>query len=166
MKKEGLKSIERGYCLADDKTEIAANAGMICPDGTHIPSAEARAKDAEPLARKYISGNVYSLGKYEELDVALQTEIKAFISYLQAQGIEVVLYLTPYHPLVYSYLRDSEKYKIVLDAEKYFREVAAEYELTIVGSYDPERCGLSNEDFLDGMHMRREPVERILRGKM
>lgn len=166
VKKEGMKSIGRGYCLANDRTEVVANAGMICPDGTHIPSAEARAKDAEPLARKYISGNVYSLEKYEDLDAALQTEVKAFISYLKMQGIDVVLYLTPYHPIVYSYLRDSEKYKIVLDVENFFREIAAEYELSIIGSYNPGQCGLANADFLDGMHMRREAVERILRGKL
>ena len=164
-KEEGVNATQ-GYCLADDKTAVDRKAGMICPDGRHIPSAEAQARNAEPLARQYISKNVYSLEKYEVLDDGLQEEMKRFFAYLKSQDIDIVLYLTPYHPIVYSFLRENEKYKIVLGAEKFFRTVAADYGIPVVGSYDPERCGLSNKDFLDGMHMRRDSVERILKGKL
>lgn len=166
VKKEGLSNAKHGYCLADDKATVDEKAGMICPDGTHIPSLEAQARDAEPLARQYISNGVYSLEKYEELDNNLQASVKEFFTYLKAQDIELVLYLTPYHPIVYSYLIDNEKYYKAVKAEDFFRDIAKEYGLKIVGSYNPERCGLSNADFLDGMHMRREAVERILRGKL
>lgn len=163
---EAIINKRSGYCLADDKTALANNMQIICSDGSIFRSGAMSAADAEPKARQYISGNVYSLNKYEILDAALKEKIKATLSYMKAKDIEVVLYLTPYHPIVYSYLRNNEKYKIVLDAEKFFREVADEYGVIIVGSYDPEQYGLSNEDFLDGMHMRRESVERMLWGKL
>lgn len=154
------------YYLADDKSRVALNAGIICPDGTHLPSAEAQAGDAEPLARKYISGNIYSLEKYEELDDDIQDRFRSFLTYLRGQNIDVVLYLPPYHPIVYSYLAQNEKYRNAVKAESFFRDVGAEYGLTIVGSYDPQRCGLSNADFLDGMHMRPEAVVRIIKGQL
>lgn len=170
--KESIKKLESGrtskdepgYCLADDKTAVVKNAGIICPDGTHIPSIEAQERDAEPLARKYIAGNVYSLEKYDEVDAGLQSQIREFISYLKSQEIEIVLYLTPYHPTVYSYLLQNEKYHNIVAAELFFQTLASEYGIRVVASYNPERCGLSNADFLDGMHMRSDTVERIVRG--
>ena len=165
-KKEGGTNAQHGYCLADDKTMVDEKAGMICPDGTHIPSIEARARDAEPLARRYISKEVYSLEKYEVLDSALQASVKGFLTYLKTQNIDIILYLPPYHPIVYSHLLQNEKYYNAVKAEAFFRDVAKEYGFEVIGSYNPERCGLSNADFLDGMHMRREAVERILRGKV
>lgn len=166
VKKDGVQDIAQGYALADDKTAVDKKAGIICVDGSHIYSADLHSKDADAMAREYIAGNVYSLEKYEEMDARIQADIKEFLSYLNAQGIEVVLYLTPYHPIVYSYLLQSDKYRNVMNAEAFFRNIAMEYGFTVVGSYDPEQCELSNEDFLDGMHMRREAVERILWGKL
>ena len=167
--KESIKKLERGktsmdesgYCLADDKDTVVKNAGIICPDGAHVPSIEAQERDAEPLARKYIAGNVYSLEKYDEVDAGLQSQIREFISYLKSQEIEIVLYLTPYHPTVYLYLLQNEKYHNIVAAELFFQALASEYGIRVDASYDPEKCGLSNEDFLDGMHMRKAAVERV-----
>ena len=167
--KESIKNLEMGktskdepgYCLADDKAAVVKKAGIICPDGTHIPSVDAQERDAEPLARQHIAGGVYSLEKYDEVDGGLQSQIREFISYLDSQEIEIVLYLTPYHPIVYSYLLQNEKYHNVVAAEVFFRAIASEYGLRVVASYNPERCGLYNADFLDGMHMRKAAVERV-----
>lgn len=164
--KKGWESGGGGYEVADNKDAVAANVQIKCSDGSIIRSAKILAADAEPKARQYISGNVYSLENYDALDIRLQMEVCEFISYLKAQGIEIVLYLTPYHPVVHSYFVQNEKYHNALEAETYFRNLAKEYDLRVVGSYNPERCGLSNADFLDGMHVRREAVERILRGKL
>ncbi len=161
LRKGKMLKDEHGYCLADDKATVIKNAGIICSDGTHIPSIEAQARDAEPLARQYIAGDVYSLEKYDEVNAGLQSQIREFISYLKSQEIEIVLYLTPYHPIVYSYLLQNEKYHNAVEAEAFFRDVAEEKKLTVIGSYNPQRCGLSNADFLDGMHMRKAAVERI-----
>ncbi len=166
FKKNQSQENIHAYCLVDEGASVPTNADIICSDGSRLPSADARARDAEPLAREYISGNVYSLEGYERLDEDWKKEFRAFIQYLIASGIDVTLYLTPYHPIVYSYLANTEKYRNVQAAEEFFKQLAAEYGVRIVGSYNPAKCGLSNEDFLDGMHMRREAVRRILEGKL
>lgn len=157
---------DSGYRLADERGEVPLNAGIICPDGSHIPSAKEQAKDAEPEARKYIAGNVYSLERYDALDEDLRTKLQEFLSYLNGEGVIVELFLTPYHPLVYTYFARTEKYMRVLEAEEYFRKLAIDKRFSIVGSYDPKQCGLSSVDFTDGMHLRRESVYRILRGAL
>ena len=165
-KKDEVRNIDRGYCLADESATVATNAEIICPDGMHIHSADMQAKDAELLAMKYIAGNVYSLEKYDEINAELQAQVKMFISYLKSAKVEIVIYLTPYHPVVYSYLIQNEQYRNVMEAETFFREAAIEFGLKIAGSYNPERCGLSNEDFLDGMHMRQKAVAKLLQEKI
>lgn len=165
-KKGKLSNSDGGYRLADDRSVLAGNAQIKCSDGSIIRSVELLKTDSEPKARQYISGDVYSLEGYDELDVGLEKQFKLFVAYLKSQGIDIVLYLPPYHPIVYSYLAQNDKYQNALEAETFFRKVATEYGIKVVGSYDPEQCELSSADFLDGMHMRREAVERILRGKL
>ncbi len=163
---EAWKTNRDGICLVDTNCEISPNAKVVCPDGSHISSATEQAKDAESDARKYISGNVYSLEKFDVLNEKLRTELQTFLCYLKAQGVEVILYLTPYHPIVYSYFVRTEKYWQVMATEQYFKKCAEENGFSVVGSYNPGACGLSNADFLDGMHLRREAVYRILEGKL
>ncbi len=165
-KKGDISNLDYGYRLADDRRALASNAQIKCSDGSIIRSVELLEADPEPKARQYISGDVYSLEGYDELDAELQKQFKTFVSYLKSQGIDIVLYLPPYHPIVYSYLAQNEKYQNALEAETYFRKVAMEYGIKVVGSYNPEQCELTNADFLDGMHMRRESVERVLEGKL
>ena len=76
-------------------------------------------------------------------------------------GVEVVFFLSPYHPLVYRHLVHSEEYRIVTDVEGYFRSVAAKKGIRIIGSYDPARIGLTESDFYDGMHPKPEAVRRL-----
>ncbi len=164
--KQARESFGGGYCLADDKTAIPFNADIICPDGSHIPSAKEQANNAAVEARTYISGRVYGLEEFDVLDDEFQTQMKGFLSYLRRHGIEVVLYLPPYHPIVYSHFLETGKYQRVIDTERYFRECALEYRCSVMGSYDPMKCGVSNEDFLDGMHLRREAMYRMLHEKL
>lgn len=163
---EEWKTNRDGICLVDEKNAVLSNAGVVYPDGSHISSANEQAKDAESEARKYISDNVYSLENFDVLNEELRTELQTFLCYLKAQGVEVVLYLTPYHPIVYTYFVRTEKYWQVMAAEQYFKKCAEENGFSVVGSYNPGACGLSNADFLDGMHLRREAVYRILEGKL
>ena len=164
--KQARETLGDGYCLADDKAAIPSNADIICPDGSHIPSVKEQGNDAAAEARRYISGRVYGLEEFDVLDDDFQTQMKAFLGYLRLHEIEVVLFLPPYHPIVYSHFLENEKYQRVMDTERYFRECAVEYQCSVVGAYDPKKCGVSNDDFLDGMHLRREAMHRMLHEKL
>ncbi len=161
VRKEGLINLSRGYNQADDKSAVASNANVICPDGAHIPSVDSQTREVEPLVRKYISGDIYSLERFSMLDDELKESVTEFLSYLRMQNVEVVLYLTPYHPIVYSYFLHSERYHNVMETEVFFQKFSEKYGIKIIGSFDPMQCDLSDEDFLDGMHMRRAAVERV-----
>lgn len=88
-----------------------------------------------------------------------------FIHYVQGQGVNVVFLLTPYHPIVYTYA--FEKYtdwEAFFETEPWYRQLAAENNIPIYGSYNPFVAGCWGEDFYDGLHIRRESLSKIFPG--
>lgn len=45
-----------------------------------------------------------------------------------------------------------------MEAEKYILNLAKRKRIDVYSSYDPKKAGCSEEDFLDGMHLRRSSV--------
>lgn len=109
-------------------------------------------------AMGYVTGKVYQLENYDSLSGTNCGMMERTIEYLQNKEVQVTFYLPPYHPIVYEYLKNNERYEMILSAETYFRNLAIEKEIDVYGSYDPQILGCTEEDFLDGMHMKREKM--------
>lgn len=112
-------------------------------------------------AKSYISGPMYSIENFNEL-----SNIKLFeqlISYLKNKHVEVVLFLPPYHPLVYQYLSGNQKYKSVLYSEYYLKKYSNKSQIKIFGSYNPNIYNFTSIDFTDGMHGKSSVADRILK---
>jgi hypothetical protein len=142
---------------------------VILADGSRVFEKKIRNisfEEADKAALKYMYGSNYPLEKYYELDAENQEIFEKFIVYLQKNDIEVVFYLTPYHPIVYKALVENEKYKIIDNVEDYFRKFAETNSIKVIGSYNPYECNLDEKDFSDGMHMRKESVDKFLKGKI
>jgi hypothetical protein len=123
------------------------------PDGSiHYPFRTRFQKDIETQssAKEYATAPVYSLENFIELSNTKLFE--DFITYLQKKNIEVMFLLSPYHPITYSLLVKNPKYKIIMDVERYLRNIASARRIKISGSYDPENYNFSSVDFTDGMH--------------
>ena len=92
----------------------------------------------------------YSLGKFDSLNNIELFE--DFVSYLKLNKVDVILFLPPYNPIAYDLLLESNKYNIILTAEKYLINFAKLNDLDLKGSYNPHKYEFSNEDFFDGVH--------------
>jgi len=130
-------------------------------DGTISYGKRYILKSSESVKAYVSSIPVYSLGEFYELDKANQQNFEKFIEYLIKKNVKVVFFLPPYHPYVYSYLMNSTQYRIVGDAETYFRTIGNQKHIMVIGSYDPRQCGLVEEDFYDGMHLSREAIVKL-----
>lgn len=117
-------------------------------------------QEADSNARMYVSGEIYQIENYKELSGESCLLLEKLIGYLQTEEIEVIFYLPPYHPFVYEYIKENKNYEMVLEAEKYFRRLAKEKGIDIYGSYNPELIDCTEENFFDGMHMRRRDMGR------
>lgn len=127
---------------------------------------EAEIEEVELEAKKYIITNpIYSLDDYDEMDKKYIDKFNKFINLIKSDGVKVYIYLPPYYPNVYDFLINSDKYKIIIEIEKYINDFALINDLQVFGSYNPEndkqKYKLTKEYFYDGMHSKTEAMEAI-----
>lgn len=109
-------------------------------------------------AIQYTKGSVYSLENF--LYANRKKKFETLMLMLTNAGVHVTLYLAPYHPLTYDILIKNPKYQLK-QTEAYFRSYAKKHHLQLVGSYNPHKLELTQEDFFDGMHCRFNAVKKI-----
>ena len=102
----------------------------------------------------------YSLGDFKGLSPVIEGTFERFVTDLQTHGVEVVLYLPPYHPETYRLLVADSEYRIIQDAERYFRDFGARHAVRVTGSYNPSDIPCDASEFFDGMHPKEPCVEK------
>lgn len=128
------------------------------PDNLQNISVEEAKKEAIKLAD---SSPIYSIGNFNKLDEDNMLKFEKFIIDLQQQNIEVTFFLPPYHPISYTKLVNNSRYKMVLEAQAYFISFANSHCISVIGSYSPYECNLTETDFYDGMHPKREAIDKM-----
>lgn len=105
----------------------------------------------------------------EGFDAMSETQMQAFdsfIQYAQSQGTTVILVLSPWHPYLYGYLlTEPDNHKGFFQVENWVRQYAAEHNIPLYGSYDPECIeDLQETDFFDGLHCAGTGIEKFFPG--
>jgi len=143
------------------------NEVIKAPDGSVIYDLDFRTRSQSEADRDAIvaanTDPILRLGDFDRLSPEYTQLFEKFIEYLQAKNIEIIFYLPPYHHTVY-YTANHYKdiYHCLFETEDYLNDVAEKYGIRLYGSYNPDMCGLTNADFMDGMHARQESVRKIL----
>lgn len=115
--------------------------------------------EVEELTRQSMEEHVvYRLTDYNEIDEESVALLSGLIDYLQAQGVEVMLYLPPYSPMMYNYIESEEQFHIAFEVEDKIRQMAADRGVALYGSYDPAGCGLKMTDLYDIYHVKTEKM--------
>lgn len=105
---------------------------------------------------------VYSLGNFTQLDPVFTGQFDKLIDLMLKDKVKIVFFLSPYHPVTYNNLVKSDKYKIIVEVQRYFEKFAKNKNIEIRGSYNPNDYSLTNLDFYDGMHLKQNAIKRIL----
>lgn len=138
------------------------------PDGSVLYAVGTRERpqeDVDATATAAISASLLNCEDFYELDEEKCRLFDEFIQYMQKKGSEVILVLTPYHPIVYDeVMEQQERYSGFLAVEPWLREYAAEHGLALYGSYDPDAAGCTSADFFDGWHVRDEGIRKFFPG--
>ena len=95
---------------------------------------------------------------FTQLDQERITCLEAFVDHLRSENVEVVFYLAPFHPSAYKIL--VQKDPVILQAEAYYRNLARDRGISVVGSYNPQQCSCTKEDFYDGFHPTASGVDK------
>ncbi|MCM1153971.1 MAG: hypothetical protein NC314_05480 [Roseburia sp.] len=131
-------------------------------DGSIAYQEELRTVDAESviaLTRQTMEEQVvYRMTDYKQIDEKSMQMLADLTEYLQKRGVEVILYLPPYSPMLYDYIRSAEQYQITLDVEEKVKELALAQGIALYGSYDPAGSGLEMTDLYDVYHVKTEKM--------
>jgi hypothetical protein len=126
---------------------------IVDTDGSHhLPYRQRFQKDedTQKAARNYFNNPASSYERFSR--VANTGVFENFIKHMRDKGVNIVLLLSPYHPLTYKTLTDSPDYRAIRDVETYVKEYAKKNGLRLLGSYDPVKYGFESKDFFDATH--------------
>lgn len=159
---ENIKYGRKDYSIT---SEIFINEPVLCFDGSYVYSAKKRNSSEQEILNEARKQSEYDFGSFlhnYSVDIESQKLFEDFILLLNKKH-EVIFFMPPYHPIIEEKLKLSD-YKIVSDIENYVRHFALENNLIVMGSFFPSKYkySLSSKDFYDGVHPKRETVEKIL----
>lgn len=104
---------------------------------------------------------MYSMREFTKMSSKYQTIFKHFIVYLQAKNIEVEFFISPYHPIVYDHIKKSKDYQIVFEVEKYFKQLANDHKIKLIGTYSPYIYQFNDTYFYDGFHCKEASLFQV-----
>jgi hypothetical protein len=126
------------------------------PPGGHGSTATER---GEAHVQQAIRDGVWSEYVYHTGDEPLR---RAFAELVQSVSSATIL-LVPLHPRFYDVVRSEPGCQRALDQETWLRTFGQEHGIPVIGSFDPARCGMTADDFLDASHANEAAMLRFSR---
>lgn len=134
----------------EDAIKVTPGLRYIMPQKGYLSLEQNRADAQKQIDDK----NVYQLGKsYKKVSKDNFAQFEELIDYLQSKGIEVEFYLPAYFPSIYEHIQTAKDYAGIPELEEKIRELGKEKGITVHGTYDPQKAGITEEDFADASHM-------------
>ena len=128
-------------------------------DGTIKYNEEYRTYDLKKI-EKHGDGEVYLLDGFNDLKELDISEFSSFIYEIQNDNIEVVFIKHPYPPLINGNI--FSKYPNISKSETLIDSLAFKKNIKVLGSFDPNKVGLENTDYYDGMHLNPNGTKKLL----
>jgi len=137
-------------------------SSTFMPDGSRIlPNNIVNANENE--VNKKAVEYFYSSNdeRFNTLDPGQCQLLECLINYLEAKGCKIELFIPPYHPLTYQRYQQSAETKGIFEAEFFIKQNFKNQK--IIGGTNPFELGLSTSDFYDGVHIKPEIIEQVLK---
>lgn len=85
--------------------------------------------------------------------------LEKFITFLEVENIQLVFFLSPFHPDYYVAI--SDELQPIFDAEQLFRKLASNHAIQVIGSFDSNATPCGVEDFIDAVHPSAQCMEQM-----
>lgn len=134
------------------------------PDGSIRYAAHVENESEERLRTvKNTRGAVMyqNSNKMTELDTGKIGDYENMVNFLLAHNIEVVIFMQPFSVTQCHYSFDEGLNAVFLEAEKYLRELGAKRNIKVIGGFDARSFGLSDERFIDFMHLDKKGTKIV-----
>ncbi|MBR0178528.1 MAG: hypothetical protein IJQ11_14000 [Bacteroidales bacterium] len=117
--------------------------------------------ETDEIARAYKHGQWYN---FSCISREKTEELQGLIDYIKLHDSEIVLFLSPYHPLTWQRFMSQIEYKEVKNAEILVDRIAKENDLTVIGNWNPDICGCDKTCFYDAGHLREKGLDILFKG--
>ena len=152
--------------FSKDEKEVEGNIKR--PDGSlsyNSNYANVNVNVINQRAKDYINGaDLNGLINYTEIDPEYEIIFTELINMMIRDGINIIFFFPPYHPLVYQFIYNEDGYDIVIDVENYLRDLAKANNIETIGSYNPDIAAntpIPEMGFYDGFHPIPKYVDMI-----
>ena len=163
--KESLAALYKRYINVDDGDieYLESDAPLhdydiIRKDGSRVYNKKYASRTQKDLVANMDSWIEYSMSSYSDSKQLINT-FTALLDHYN-KNYEVILLLSPYHPLAYEKIL--ERKQIIIEVEDRIRTIANSRGIQVIGSYDPSKSNCSNEEFYDGAHPKDVCIHRIM----
>ncbi len=145
-----------------------ANEALLYPDGSVEWWDNALLQTPESIRQKFDELHTVSVAADEYRPVAEKCRLyEAFVADLLRSGVEVEFVMLPPNPWYFKraeqeWTRAGKKLPSV-DTEAFIRSLAEKYKIRVRGSLEPRRVGVTEADYIDDVHLRRDAIERFFK---
>ncbi|MGP1457979.1 MAG: hypothetical protein ACTTKL_01525 [Treponema sp.] len=134
--------------------ENTRNAYM--PDGSWIYEKKRRDITEAEVIRACNEFDIQDrLGINESIDMESKDVFNKTILDLQSQGVMVDLFISPLPPALWKRIKETSSTRLFEDILNFVKQYDS---VRIFGSFDPSNYNLTNADYYDPMHLRREKL--------
>ncbi len=168
-----IKKIAQNILLGRDHSKYYATSDsegflpIVHADGSIADSLKIRSKSSEQVALEIqaLPSKCPTVLK-NTLSKEKQFLFINFLKILKEDNVNIIFLLPPFHPLAYNEITSNPRCHLSIEAEAYFRDIAQENNIQILGSYNPNIYGLHDAYFYDSIHPKQAAWEIIFRKEM
>jgi len=131
-------------------------------DGSMVYARSIREVTKMQLERKvmkYLQEDIYGIEDFDCLSPKITKALQQLVDTIRKKEIEIIFFLTPYHPTVYKVI--GNKYPMVIKSEAFIIEYAKANKIKLLGSFDPHKYDFNESSFYDGMHPKEPAIKKI-----
>jgi hypothetical protein len=146
-----------------------SNESLMYPDGSLEWSENGLVQTPENIRQKFAQTPPGSLAGLQDRPLAEKRLMyDAFVGDLVRSGVVVEFLLLPPNPWIFEQARKAADRAgnelSSAETESALRSLAAKFKLRVRGALDPQQVGVTEADYIDDVHLRREAIDRIFRG--
>lgn len=155
IKDKGLKAFEGEPARISTNQEERADYpdGTIRYDVARETFNEERLKTVKATNGGVNYQNVNDMNEMESADIQAYENL---VDYLQNNGCEVLIYMQPFSITQCNYIYDENTNPIFEIVENWLRDFADVKNIKVVGGFDSRKYNISDEYFIDFMHLDKD----------
>jgi len=130
-------------------------------DGTIKYAYEYQNADNISLIKKYEKNKeIYHLEGFNSLENLNKNQLKNLILKIKKSGADIILIKHPYPPLINDKI--IKRYPNIIKTDSIIKKLSIDLNLSILGSFYPEKLNIYNSDYYDGMHLTPRGLKKLI----